>query len=143
MKTVGVKLFRGIVDGGIVPIGETVTSGFTILITVPGVEAGIVEILAGIKSTGICRLLGNKLVSVIVPTPVTASVSVIFVSDGTLLVLDSMQNAQFMVKFSDLWPTDLTTLQFDATPGTVDYLTAEVSFKYTLYDIVNNQGIPL
>ena len=63
-----------------------------------------------------------------------------FVSDGTLLVLDSMQNAQFMVKFSDLWPTDLTTLQFDATPGTIDYFTAEVTFKYTIYNIVNNQG---
>ena len=64
-------------------------------------------------------------------------------SDGTLFVLDSSNNPQFMVKFTDMWPTDLTTLQFDATPGTVDYLTAEVSFKYTLYDIVNNQGIPL
>ena len=63
-----------------------------------------------------------------------------FVSDGTLLVLDSMQNAQFMVKFNDLWPTDLTTLQFDATPGTIDYFTAEVTFKYTIYNIVNNQG---
>ena len=63
-----------------------------------------------------------------------------FVSDGTLLVLDSMQNAQFMVKFNDLWPTDLTTLQFDATPGTIDYFTAELTFKYTIYNIVNNQG---
>ena len=64
-------------------------------------------------------------------------------SDGTLFVLDSSNNPQFMVKFTDMWPTDLTTLQFDATPGDVDYLQAEVSFKYTLYDIVNNQGIPL
>jgi len=66
-----------------------------------------------------------------------------FVSDGTLLVLDSMQNAQFMVKFNDLWPTNLTTLQFDATPGTIDYFTAEVTFKYTMYNIVNNQGQPM
>ena len=62
------------------------------------------------------------------------------VSDGTLLVLDSGNNPQFMVKFNDLWPTDLTTLQFDATPGDVDYFTAEVTFKYTMYEITNNQG---
>ena len=65
------------------------------------------------------------------------------VSDGTLLVLDSTNNPQFMVKYSDLWPTELTTLQFDATPGSVDYFTAEVTFKYTIYEIVNNQGIPM
>ena len=37
LNVVGVKLFRGIVVGGIVPIGATVTSGLTTLITVPGV----------------------------------------------------------------------------------------------------------
>jgi len=60
--------------------------------------------------------------------------------DGTLFVLDSSNNPQFMVKFSDLWPIDLTTLQFDATPGSVDYLTSEVTFKYTIYEITDNQG---
>ena len=61
-------------------------------------------------------------------------------SDGTLVVLDSTQNPQFMVKFNDMWPSDLTSLQFDATPNDIDYFTAEVTFKYTIYDIVNNQG---
>ena len=65
------------------------------------------------------------------------------VSDGTLIVLDSTNNPQFMVKYSDLWPTELTSLQFDATPGDIDYFTAEVTFKYTIYEIVNNQGIPI
>ena len=41
-NVVGVKLFRGIVGGGVVPIGATVTSGLIMLIIVPGVEAGIV-----------------------------------------------------------------------------------------------------
>ena len=62
------------------------------------------------------------------------------VSDGTLVVLDSSNNAQFMVKFNDLWPTELTTLQFDATPGDLDYFSAEVTFKYTIYEITDNQG---
>ena len=65
------------------------------------------------------------------------------VSDGSLLVLDSTNNPQFMVKYSDLWPTELTTLQFDATPGDIDYFTAEVTFKYTIYEIVTNQGTPM
>ena len=65
------------------------------------------------------------------------------VSDGTLVVLDSSNNAQFMVKFNDLWPTELTTLQFDATPGDLDYFSAEVTFKYTIYEITDNQGTRL
>ena len=64
-------------------------------------------------------------------------------SDGTLVVMDSTNNPQFMVKYSDMWPTDLTTMQFDATPGDVDYFTAEVTFKYTIYEILNNQGTPM
>ena len=65
------------------------------------------------------------------------------VSDGTLVVLDSSNNSQFMVKYSDLWPSELTTLQFDATPGDLDYFTAEVTFKYTIYQITDNQGNPM
>ena len=83
MKTVGVKLFRGIVPGGVVPIGATVISGLTILITVPGVDAGIVELFEGMKSTGICNSVGNRVISIIVPTPVVASVNVILVRSGT------------------------------------------------------------
>jgi hypothetical protein len=57
-----------------------------------------------------------------------------------LLVMNSTNNPPFMVKFSDLWPTDLTTLQFDATPGDIDYFTAEVTFKYTIYELTDLQG---
>ena len=69
--------------GGIVPIGATVTSGLTTLIIVPGVDAGIVVLLAGIKSTG--RFSGEVNISVLitVPTPVTESVKSKFVASGT------------------------------------------------------------
>ena len=53
LNTEGVKLFRGIVGGGVVPTGTTVTSGLIILIIVPGVAAGIVATFAGINRTGI------------------------------------------------------------------------------------------
>ena len=81
----GVKLFRGIVLGGTVPIGDTVISGLTILITVPGVVAGMVPLLDGINRTGICKVVGNRFKSITEPTPLTASVIVRLVALGTLL----------------------------------------------------------
>ena len=57
-------------------------------------------------------------------------------SDGTLTVLDAMQNDNFKVKFSDLFPFSLSTIQFDATMADTEYFTAEVSFKYLNYTIV-------
>jgi hypothetical protein len=58
-------------------------------------------------------------------------------SDGTLQVLTSNMNANFSVKFKDLFPYQLSSLEFDATASDVQYLTAEVSFKYTIYNIEN------
>jgi len=64
-------------------------------------------------------------------------------SDGTLTVLGSSQNAIFKILFRDLWPYSLTTLQFDATDTDVNYFTAEVGFKYTIYNITNLSGTDL
>jgi len=64
-------------------------------------------------------------------------------SDGTLQILTSSQIPNFQVKFRDLFPYSLTTMTFDATDVDIDYFTAEVSFKYTIYDIVDLQGNPL
>ena len=64
-------------------------------------------------------------------------------SDGTLQVLTSSQIANFQVVFKDLFPYSLSTLSFDATDADIDYFTAEVSFKYTIYDIVDLSGKPL
>jgi len=61
-------------------------------------------------------------------------------SDGTLTILDAMQNDNFKVKFSDLFPFSLSTIQFDATMADTEYFTAEVSFKYLNYTIVKGSG---
>ena len=61
-------------------------------------------------------------------------------SDGTLQVLTSHQNPNFQVVFKDLWPYSLSTLQFDATNVDVEYFTAEVVFKYTIYNITDLSG---
>ena len=55
--------------------------------------------------------------------------------DGTLRILNSNYREVATVKFTDLFPVSLTSLDFDATNTDIQYLTAEVSFKYTIYDL--------
>lgn len=64
-------------------------------------------------------------------------------SDGTLQVLTSSSIPNFQIVFKDLFPYSLGTLSFDATATDVQYFTADVSFKYTIYNIVDLGGNPL
>jgi hypothetical protein len=56
-------------------------------------------------------------------------------SDGTLYILDSNFKTNATVKFKDLFPIYLSSLEFDATQTDVQYFTADVTFKYTIYNI--------
>ena len=58
-------------------------------------------------------------------------------SDGTLQILSSNLVPKFQVVFKDLWPYSLTTLSFDATDTDIEYFTADVSFKYTIYGLTD------
>ena len=64
-------------------------------------------------------------------------------SDGTLQILNSSFVPNFQIKFKDLYPYSLTSLPFNATDTDVEYFTAEVNFKYTIYDITDLSGNPL
>jgi len=64
-------------------------------------------------------------------------------SDGTLFILNSNSNVNFQVRFKDMFPYQLTDLSFDATDVDIQYFTAEVTFKYTIYDILDKSGNPL
>jgi hypothetical protein len=64
-------------------------------------------------------------------------------SDGTLQVLTSSQLPNFQVSFKDLFPYSLSTMTFDSTDTDIQYFTADVSFKYTIYNIVDLGGNPL
>ena len=64
-------------------------------------------------------------------------------SDGTLQVLTSSSIPNFQVVFKDLFPYSLGTLTFDATQTDVQYFTADVGFKYTIYSITDLSGNPL
>ena len=61
-------------------------------------------------------------------------------SDGSLHILNSNYNSIAIVKFSQLFPINLSSLQFEATDTDVNYFTAEVTFKYTVYNIVEPDG---
>ena len=60
-----------------------------------------------------------------------------YTSDGTLNVLSSSNTPNFKVKFLDMFPVSLSDLDFDATDSDIDYLTANVTFKYTIYNITD------
>ena len=60
--------------------------------------------------------------------------------DGTLHILNSNFRDMARVKFADLFPVSLTSLQFNATENDVNYFTAEASFKYTIYNITDMSG---
>ena len=64
-------------------------------------------------------------------------------SDGTLQILSNNLVAKFQVFFKDLFPYSLSTITFDATDTDIQYFTADVSFKYTIYNIVDLGGNPL
>jgi hypothetical protein len=58
------------------------------------------------------------------------------VSDATLMIYNSNYNSNIIVKFRGMFPTSLSTIDFDSTMTDVQYVTATVSFKYALYDIL-------
>ena len=42
-----------------------------------------------------------------------------------------------------MFPTSLSTLNFDATTEDINYFTADVTFKYTIFNITDLSGNPL
>ena len=58
-------------------------------------------------------------------------------SDGSLHILNSNFNDVAIVTFKDLWPMSLSSLEFDASLRDTNYFTADVSFKYTVYEIIS------
>jgi hypothetical protein len=64
-------------------------------------------------------------------------------SDGTLQILNSNFIAKFQVFFKELFPYSLSTITFDTTNTDIEYFTADVSFKYTIYNMTDLSGNPL
>ena len=57
-------------------------------------------------------------------------------SDATLTVLNSKNIAKTEIRFENLYPTSLGSLNYDVRATDVDYINASVSFNYMNYNIV-------
>jgi hypothetical protein len=57
-------------------------------------------------------------------------------SDGSLHILNSNYRDVAIVKFNDLFPVYLSSLEFKSSETDITYFTAEATFKYTVYNIV-------
>jgi hypothetical protein len=61
-------------------------------------------------------------------------------SDGSLSILNSNYRINTIVKFKDLFPVSLTSLEFDTSITDIQYFTAEATFKYTVYNILDSDN---
>ena len=61
-------------------------------------------------------------------------------SDGSLHILISNFQDVAIVKFNDLFPVGLTSLEFDATETDINYFTAEATMRYTVYNIFDTDA---
>ena len=61
-------------------------------------------------------------------------------SDARLLILNSNYNTISTINFFNIFPSSLTTLEFDASATDINYFTADVNFKYTLYEITDKDN---
>ena len=58
-------------------------------------------------------------------------------TDATLTVLTSNMNAQINFRFKDCFPLSLSSIAFDSGGTDIDYVTADVSFRYDVYTVEN------
>ena len=61
-------------------------------------------------------------------------------SDATLQILNSNYKSSVLVNFKDVFPIALSTLDFNVTTRDYAYFTAEVTFKYTIFNITDPSG---
>lgn len=57
-------------------------------------------------------------------------------SDLTLIISNSVKIPNYEVQFRNAYPTSLSALSFQTTDTTVEFISATVTFKYLMYDIV-------
>ena len=71
--------------------------------------------------------LGKRLTAWAVPKPQF--------SDATLTILDSKSNPNIRVKMTNCFPTSLTDILMSSTVSPESPLTADVVFRYDIYEI--------
>jgi len=58
-----------------------------------------------------------------------------FYSDATLTILSNKNNPIVEVRYADMFPTSLSALEYNKNTSYVEYITAEINFKYKLYEM--------
>ena len=58
-------------------------------------------------------------------------------TDATLTVLTSNMNPQLNFVFRECFPLNLSSIAFDSGGTDIDYVTADVSFRYDVYTVEN------
>ncbi len=61
-------------------------------------------------------------------------------SDGSLTIQNSNFRTSAVVRYKDLFPVNLTSLEFDTAVTDIQYFTAEATFKYLVYNILGADG---
>ena len=64
-------------------------------------------------------------------------------SDATLQILSSNYKPSVLVNFKDAFPISLSTLEFDVSQRDYSFFTASVTFKYTIFNITDPNGVRL
>ena len=80
------------------------------------------------KTRGVSKDIGDVKAS----TPELA-----MTSDAVMTILTNKNNPVVECRFRDGFPTSLSGLTYSQNQTDVEYLTAEVNFKYTIYEIVS------
>ena len=58
-------------------------------------------------------------------------------TDATLTVLTGNMNPQINFRFNECFPLNLSSVAFDSGGTDVEYVTADVSFRYDVYTVEN------
>lgn len=56
-------------------------------------------------------------------------------SDGSLVILTSNKNAQYVAKFTDLFPVDLTDIEMSSDVADAETVAADATFAYATYNV--------
>ena len=61
-------------------------------------------------------------------------------SDATLMIINSDYNPSVRIKFKDMFPVSLSGIPFNATNEQQQYYTAQATFQYTIFDVIDVNG---
>ena len=61
-------------------------------------------------------------------------------SDATLMIINSDYNPSVKIKFKDMFPVSLSGIPFNATSEQQQYYTAQATFQYTIFDVIDVDG---